>query len=112
MLISITYYALLTLVTAPWQRYTCQGLSAAATSVISGVAITYFQSHLPDHPGTATNLYSNAQRLGSTAGYFLFVGLAWRFGHRAVFDACTLFAMIALALMLVPVGVARSADAP
>jgi SET family sugar efflux transporter-like MFS transporter len=111
MLISTTYYALLTFVTAPWHVYLCQGLSAAATSVISGVAITYFQSHLPDHPGTATNLYSNAARIGSTAGYFLFVGLAWRFGHRAVFEACTVFAIVALALMLVPVHVAKAEGA-
>jgi SET family sugar efflux transporter-like MFS transporter len=111
MLISATYYAFLTLVTAPWHVYLCQGLSAAATSVISGVAITYFQGHLPDHPGTATNLYANASRIGSTAGYFLFVGLAWRFGHRAVFDACASFALMALALMLVPVHATREAVA-
>jgi SET family sugar efflux transporter-like MFS transporter len=101
--ISFAYYASLTLVTAPWHVYLCQGLSAAATSVVAGVAITYFQGHLPRHPGTATNLYSNAQRIGSTAGYFLFVGLAWRFGYRAVFEACAVFAAAALGLMLVPV---------
>jgi SET family sugar efflux transporter-like MFS transporter len=108
MVISATYYTCLAFVRVPWHVYLCQGLSAAATSVVSGVAITYFQSHLPDHPGTATNLYSNAQRIGSTAGYFIFVGLAWRFGHRAVFVACASFAVIALALMLVPVHVPRS----
>jgi SET family sugar efflux transporter-like MFS transporter len=103
MVISATYYGCLVFVGAPWHVYLCQSLSAAATSVVSGVAITYFQGHLPDQPGTATNLYSNAQRMGSTAGYFLFVGLAFRFGHRAVFEACALFAVIALGLMLVPV---------
>ncbi len=103
MLFSLGYYLALTLVSVPWQVCFCQGLSAAATAVLSGVAITYFQAHLPHHPGMATNLYSNAQRLGSTGGYFLFVGLAWRFGYRAVFDACALFAVFALALMLVPV---------
>jgi SET family sugar efflux transporter-like MFS transporter len=103
MVISATYYTCLVFVGAPWHVYLCQGLSAAATSVVSGVAITYFQGHLPDQPGTATNLYANAQRIGSTGGYFLFVGLAWRFGHRAVFEACAGFALAALALMLVPV---------
>jgi SET family sugar efflux transporter-like MFS transporter len=105
MLISLAYYTSLVFVTAPWHVYFCQALSAAATAIVQGVAITYFQSHLPRHPGTATNLYSNAQRIGSTAGYFLFVGLAWRFGHRAVFGACALFAMLGLALMLVPLRV-------
>jgi len=102
MVISTVYYGSLVLVTAPWHVYLCQCLQAAATAILFGVAITYFQAHLPRHPGTATNLYSNAQRIGSTAGYFLFVGLAWRFGHRAVFEACALFAVLAFALMLVP----------
>ena len=103
MLISTAYYTCLVLVSEPRQVYYCQALAAAATSIVQGVAITYFQGHLPRHPGTATNLYSTAQRIGSTAGYFLFVGLAWRFGHRSVFEACALFAMAGLALMMVPV---------
>jgi MFS transporter, SET family, sugar efflux transporter len=111
MFISAVYYASLVLVTAPWQVYLCQALAAAATAVISGVAITYFQNHLPRYPGTATNLYSTAQRIGSTAGYFIFVGLAWRFGHRAVFEACALFSVLGLALMLVPVHIPAE-DAP
>jgi SET family sugar efflux transporter-like MFS transporter len=103
MSIAFAYYVSLVFVVAPWHVYLCQALSAAATAVVSGVAITYFQSHLPSHPGTATNLYANAQRIGSTAGYFLFVGLAWRYGYRAVFEACALFAALGLGLMQVPV---------
>jgi len=103
MMISMAYYALLVIVTAPWHVYLCQALLAAATSIVSGVAITYFQGHLPRHPATATNLYANAQRIGSTAGYFVFAALAWRFGYRAVFEACAAFAAVALTLMLVPV---------
>jgi SET family sugar efflux transporter-like MFS transporter len=103
MLISFAYYAALSFVTAPWHVYACQALGAAATAVVSGVAITYFQGHLPRHPGTATNLYATAQRFGSTAGYFLFVGLAWRFGYRPVFGTCAAFAALGFGLMLVPV---------
>lgn len=104
MTISLAYYMLLVvLVIAPWHVYLCQALLAASTAVVSGVAITYFQGHLPRHPATATNLYANAQRIGSTAGYFVFAGLAWRFGYRAVFEACAAFAALALTLMLVPV---------
>jgi MFS transporter, SET family, sugar efflux transporter len=104
MLISLAYYVLLiAAVSAPWHVYFCQALLAAATSVVSGVAITYFQGHLPRHPATATNLYANAQRIGSTGGYFVFAALASGFGYRVVFDACAAFAAIALALMLVPV---------
>jgi SET family sugar efflux transporter-like MFS transporter len=112
MLISLAYYTSLTFARAPWHVYVCQGLSAAATAVISGVAITYFQGHLPRHPGTATNVYANAQRIGSTAGYFLFGALALRLGYRGVFDACAGFAVLALALMLVPVRASDGSPSP
>ncbi|MDP9037458.1 MAG: sugar efflux transporter [Myxococcota bacterium] len=108
MIISMAYYASLAFVGTPWQVDLCQALSAAATAIVSGVAITYFQNHLPNHPATATNLYASAQRIGATAGYFLFVGLASRFGHQAVFSACAGLGTLALAFMLVPVATAQT----
>jgi SET family sugar efflux transporter-like MFS transporter len=105
MAFGFAYYVTLVLVAAPWHVYLCQLVSAATIAVIAGVAITYFQRHLPHHPGTATNLYANAQRVGSTAGYFMFVLLVSRFGHRAVFEACAGFALVALGLMFVPIDV-------
>ncbi len=99
--IALAYYALLSLVGAPWQVFIAQIGAAAATAVVSGVAITYFQNHLPDHPGAATNLYSTASRAGSTLGYFLFGALAWRWDHRQIFIACAAFALLARLLMAV-----------
>jgi MFS transporter, SET family, sugar efflux transporter len=96
------YYGALFFVRAPWQIYPLQAISAAATAITAGVSITYFQSFLPKHPGTATNLFSNAMRFGSTIGNLLFGGLVWSFGHRAVFVACTFFCLGSLALMRVP----------
>ena len=103
MMIALVYYLCLLLVAHPWQIYFCQVLSAAMTAVVSGIAITYFQGHLPHHPGTATNLYANAQRIGSTAGYFLFGAIAEHLGYRFVFGVCALFALLGLGLMYVPV---------
>lgn len=100
--IAVAYYGLLSLVQAPWHIYPLQFLSAASVAVTSGVAITYFQNYLPHHPGSATNLYSNATRIGSTVGYLLFGTLSWNFGYRAVFYFCTGFTLIALVLILVP----------
>jgi SET family sugar efflux transporter-like MFS transporter len=91
--IAIAYYGLLTLVRAPYHVYPLQILSAATTAVTAGVAITYFQSFLPNYPGRATNLYMNAWRAGSTVGYLIFGMLAQHFGYRAVFAACALFAL-------------------
>jgi SET family sugar efflux transporter-like MFS transporter len=100
--LAIVYYSLLILVRTPQQIYPLQIISAAMVAITQGVAITYFQNYLPHHPGTATNLYVTAQRIGSTAGYLLFGTLDWRFGHRTVFFACSAFVVLTLALMYVP----------
>jgi MFS transporter, SET family, sugar efflux transporter len=105
MAIATVYFLLLLCVTHPWQIWLCQILSAAMTAVISGIAITYFQGHLPHHPGTATNLYANAQRVGSTGGYFLYGFIAQHLGYRFVFGVCAAFALLGFFLMFVPVRV-------
>lgn len=87
-IIAVAYYALLSQVRAPWQVYPVQILSAAMIAVISGIAITFFQGYIPNQPGTATNLYSTANRIGSTVGYLCFGTLATGLGHRAVFLVC------------------------
>lgn len=97
--LAVIYYALLGLVRLPWHIYPLQVLSAAITAVIGGIAITFFQNFLPEQPGTATNLYSSAGRIGSTVGYLAFGSLASAFGNRAVFWACTALAVLALAVL-------------
>ncbi|HUL53403.1 MAG TPA: sugar efflux transporter [Opitutaceae bacterium] len=98
--LAVIYYALLGLIRAPWQAYPLQILSAAITAVVGGVAISFFQNFLPEQPGTATNLYSIAGRIGSTAGYLAFGTLAAAFGHRIVFLACTVLCAGALAILI------------
>jgi len=96
--LAVLYYLLLAVVHTPWQIYPLQVLSAAVTAVVGGIAITFFQNFLPEQPGTATNLYAVAGRIGSTAGYLVFGVLASGYGFRAVFLACT--ALCALALVI------------
>ncbi len=98
MLLAVVYYAGLGCVQTPSQIYPLTALSAAIVSVTSGVAITFFQNKLPEQLGAATNLYSNASRLGSTSGYLLFGLVASRFGHRGTAFACALLALAALTL--------------
>ncbi len=97
--IAVAYYGLLSQVRAPWQIYPIQILSAAMIAVLSGIAITFFQSYIPNQPGTATNLYSNANRIGSTAGYLFYGSLATGLGHRAVFVVCTGVCAVAFLLL-------------
>ncbi|HVZ62985.1 MAG TPA: sugar efflux transporter [Lacunisphaera sp.] len=99
-LVSVVYYAALTLVRVPWQIYPLQFLSAAFVSVTAGVAITFFQDKIPRQPGAATNVYVNAMRVGNTAGYLLFGAIAAGFGFRAVYVTCALLSLGALGLMM------------
>jgi MFS transporter, SET family, sugar efflux transporter len=98
--LAVAYYGLLAGVQAPWQVYPVQVLSAAIVAVTSGVAITFFQDFLPGQPGSATNLYSNAQRVGSTTGYLLLGVLTESVGTRGVFVACALGCGGAAAILL------------
>jgi SET family sugar efflux transporter-like MFS transporter len=98
-IIAVAYYLLLHWVQAAWQVYFAQILSAAMIAVVSGIAITFFQSYIPDQPGTATNLYTSANRSGSTVGYLLFGSLAGTIGHRAVFLVCAGLCGIAFLLL-------------
>ena len=84
-LLAVAYYGSIALAGAPWHIYPLQILSAAITAVTQGVAITFFQDFLPNQVGTATNLYSNASRLGQIAGYVLFSWLAAPLGYRNLF---------------------------
>jgi SET family sugar efflux transporter-like MFS transporter len=86
--IAVAYYALLSQVRVPWHIYPIQILSAAMVAVVSGIAITFFQSYIPNQPGTATNLYTNANRIGSAIGYLSFGSLASCLGYRVVFLVC------------------------
>lgn len=98
-IIAVAYYGLLYFVREPWHIYPIQILSAAMIAVVSGIAITFFQSYIPDQPGTATNLYTTANRVGSTLGYLIFGTLAETVGYRAIFLVCTILCAAAFLLL-------------
>lgn len=99
-IIALVYYALVALVGAPWHIYLLQVMVAAVVSITSGIAITFFQDYLPDQPGTATNLFTAASRLGSMLGYVIFGAAAEAFGHRGLFVVCAGLSAITVALFL------------
>jgi SET family sugar efflux transporter-like MFS transporter len=98
-IIAIAYYLALYFVREPWHIYPLQILSAAMIAVISGIAITFFQSYIPDQPGTATNLYATANRAGSTLGYLFFGTLSENLGYRPVFLVCAALCGVAFLLL-------------
>jgi len=99
-LLSVVYYLGLTLAPSPLVVYFLQILSAGVVAVMSGLAITFFQDFMPGQPGTATNLYSNAQRVGSTVGYLTFGSVASAYGYRTVFFVCAGACAFALVLLV------------
>jgi SET family sugar efflux transporter-like MFS transporter len=98
-LLGAAYYLTLSSVTSPYQVYGAQVVSALIVSVTGGVAITYFQDFLPGQTGTATNLYSSASRVGSTAGYLAFGLIGDAFGHRIVFVVCAGLCLLSAGLL-------------
>jgi SET family sugar efflux transporter-like MFS transporter len=99
-LLAVIYFCVLYFAGAPWHIFAVQILSAAYISNTSGIAITYFQDFLPDMPGTATNLYSNANKTGSMLGYMLFGVIADAFGYRNVYLTCAAFTLAAVTLLV------------
>jgi SET family sugar efflux transporter-like MFS transporter len=101
-LVAMVHYAGLACIGKPWQVYPLQFLSAAIVAVTSGVAITYFQNYMPGQPGTATNLYTNALRVGSTLGFIVFGTISGTLGDRAVYVVCAALSAGAALLMPAP----------
>lgn len=99
MLVAVAYFAGLFLVRSPVQVYPLQFLSATMVAVNGGIAITFFQDLLRHQPGTATNLYSNAHRIGSMLGYLLFGALQTLWPLRSVFAASSGLCLLAFLFM-------------
>ncbi|WP_158633960.1 sugar efflux transporter [Radiobacillus deserti] len=97
---SFAYFFLIWNVTEPWQIYPLQILSAANVAITAGLAVTYFQNFLPKEPGTATTLYMNAQKIGSTLGFLLFGYFSSLFDYQNVFTICILFTGIGFFVLL------------
>lgn len=99
-LITFIYFSLMLLVTEPWHIYPLQIFSAAQVSIISGIAVTYFQNFIPDEPGTATTLYMNTTQIGSTVGYLLFGFFSQYISYSNVFIICMVLTGIALIVLV------------
>ncbi|WP_371320212.1 sugar efflux transporter [Chengkuizengella axinellae] len=98
--IATIYFSILMFVDAPWQIYVIQILSAAYISITNGIAISYFQDFIPDEPGTATTLYMNTSKIGSTIGFLLFGAVSQYYGYREVVILCMIFMAVAFLVLL------------
>jgi MFS transporter, SET family, sugar efflux transporter len=95
-LLAILYFLGLTMAYAPWNVYLLQILSGAMVSILSNVALVFFQDLLPSQPGLATALFSNSQAAGNLMGVLSFGFLLEGFGHRGVFLSCAIVSIVGL----------------
>jgi SET family sugar efflux transporter-like MFS transporter len=95
----ILYFVLSAFAESTWQLAACQVLNAAYVSIVLGVGLNYCQDLMPDSPGAATTLYSNATTIGVMLGGFMAGSIGEWIGNRAIFIACAILAGLGLLLI-------------
>lgn len=95
----LLYFLLAAFAETAWQLAACQLLNAAFISVVLGVGLNYCQDLMPDSPGTAAALYSNATTIGVMVGGFVAGSVGEWVGNRAIFAACAILSGIGLVLI-------------
>ncbi|WP_367272689.1 sugar efflux transporter [Paenibacillus tritici] len=102
------YYALVLGAGELWQLMAGQVLLAFFVAVISAIGISYIQDLLPDLPGYASTLYTNATTIGRLTGSLAGGAAAQWLGYRHSYLLCLLLIGGSLGLLLWP---RRSPDA-
>ncbi|WP_310833254.1 sugar efflux transporter [Paenibacillus pedocola] len=96
------YYVLVLSSTELWQIIAGQVLLAFFVAVISAIGISYIQDLLPDLPGYASTLYTNATTLGRLFGSLAGGAAAQWVGYRHAYWACLLLVVISFGLLALP----------
>lgn len=97
--ITLAYYVGLSFANAPWHIYALQILNGAAFSILTNVAILFFQDLMPRQTGLATSLFSSSQASGNLVGVLSFGFLIESLGYRHSYVVCAALAACALALI-------------
>lgn len=96
--VSVAYFAILSVATAPWQLVAAQLLQATFVAIVMGNGLSYFAEKLPESPGMATTLYSNGSTIGKLLGNLGGGVIAQFTGFRHVNWAC--MAIVAVAFLI------------
>ncbi|MNE70019.1 Sugar efflux transporter C [compost metagenome] len=96
------YYVLVLSSTELWQIIAGQVLLAFFVAVISAIGISYIQDLLPDLPGYASTLYTNATTIGRLSGSLAGGAAAQWVGYRHAYWACLLLVVISFGLLALP----------
>lgn len=98
-IIAVFYFVILSVSNDPMQLIIAQLLQATFVAIVMGNGLSYFTNMLPDSPGVATTLYSNASTIGRLAGT-LGSGIIAQFtGFRSVYWLCLVIVILSLVLL-------------
>lgn len=78
------------------------GAAGFFVAVISAIGISYIQDLLPDLPGYASTLYTNATTIGRLAGSLAGGAAAQWLGYRHSYLLCVVLVVCSLGLLLWP----------
>lgn len=99
-LAAIAYYALMAVVTQPWQLVLIAGLKSWGFATMSGVGLTLFQQVIA-RPGLASGLFNNTSKVGAIiAGPVMTTGALIAPHYSGVFWLSAGITVIALLLVL------------
>ncbi|SBT45968.1 sugar efflux transporter [Micromonospora narathiwatensis] len=96
----VVYYAVASVATSFATLAVGQLANAAFIAAVSGIAISYVQDLLPQHPGQATTLFTNCHPIGAMLAGPLF-GLAQHYGFRLAYGVSAALCAAGLLLLLV-----------
>ncbi|WP_419874243.1 sugar efflux transporter [Candidatus Pristimantibacillus sp. PTI5] len=98
-IIAVFYFVILSVSNDPIQLIIAQLLQATFVAIVMGNGLSYFTNMLPESPGVATTLYSNASTIGRLAG-MLGCGIIAQFiGYRLVYWMCLVIVILSLVLL-------------
>lgn len=98
-IIAVFYFVILSVSNDPIQLIIAQLLQATFVAIVMGNGLSYFTNMLPDSPGVATTLYSNASTIGRLAGMLGSGIIAQFIGYRLVYWMCLVIVILSLVLL-------------
>lgn len=98
-LIAMVYYIIMGVSSQIWQLIAAQILQASFIAIVMGIGLSYFQDLMPDSPGIATTIYSNASSLGVLVGNLSGGFVAQVAGYRNVYWVCLVIVAVSFTML-------------
>lgn len=98
-IVGIVYFIFLGFTSSIVLVMVAQVLQATFVAVVFGNGLSYFQDLLPNSPGRAATLYSNASSIGTLLGNLIGGALSQLVGYRNVYWLCLVLLIISFTIL-------------